>query len=297
MVHENPTQLGPPDAGAPTANERLRASWGERLRWSGLAAVVAHLAAFAFSPSWFASPADVSVPELSVGRLVALPDIGAVGSRGSGGETLSPAVMEEATAREGLGDGAGGGRGEEAPLPTLGELWDAFGDRFARASLAASLAEPAPVPEKPFLREGAVASRDGAGSLAIGGTAATAGLVSLTERDSLALDRLSALQPELSFTAASMWVLIRNQEEVETFLRRAYRTGRLERSAAGSVGVTLWIDRRGSVEWAEVTESSGRRDLDEFTLALFNEVADFRAARERGVPVSRSVTFRVNYPW
>jgi TonB family protein len=92
-------------------------------------------------------------------------------------------------------------------------------------------------------------------------------------------------------------VLIRNQAEVEAYLRRSYREGLLDEGAAGSVSITLWIDRRGSVEWAEISKSSGRSDLDEFTLALFNEVADFRAARERGLYISRSVTFSVNYPW
>jgi len=96
---------------------------------------------------------------------------------------------------------------------------------------------------------------------------------------------------------ASAWVLIRNQTEVEAFLRRSSLSGRIDPAASGSVSVTLWIDRRGSVEWAEISQSSGRNDLDEFTLALFNEVAAFRAARERGVYVSRSVTFSVNYPW
>jgi TonB family protein len=51
------------------------------------------------------------------------------------------------------------------------------------------------------------------------------------------------------------------------------------------------------VAWAEISKSSGREDLDELALALFNEVADFRPAREEGVSVSRSVTFALNFPW
>jgi TonB family protein len=61
--------------------------------------------------------------------------------------------------------------------------------------------------------------------------------------------------------------------------------------------VTLWIDERGSVEWAEVSQSSGDRELDEFALSVFNEVAVFRPAREEGVRVSRSVSFALNFPW
>ena len=96
---------------------------------------------------------------------------------------------------------------------------------------------------------------------------------------------------------ASAWVLIRNQEEVEAYLRRTYREGRLDPAVRGTVSITLWIDQQGAVEWAEVSQSSGRTDLDEVALALFNEVADFRAARDRGQTVSRSVTFSLNFPW
>lgn len=284
-------------ASAPTANERLRSSWNARLQASTLVAVFVHAVAFWASPSWFAVPAEVEVPELPVSRFVVLPDLSAGGVGGGGGTVLSPELAEAAGTDEGEDDGSGGGRGGERSVPSLGELWEAFGERLQRASLRASLAEPEIVPESREPEAERPVSGTDEGSLRIGGTAATADLAALPEPDSLALDRLSALRPELSFMAASAWVLIRNQEEVETFLRRAYRSGVLDRSASGSVSVTLWIDRRGSVEWAEVTESSGRRDLDEFTLALFNEVADFRAARERGVSVSRSVTFQVNYPW
>ena len=122
-------------------------------------------------------------------------------------------------------------------------------------------------------------------------------LADLPASDSLDLGRLTGLRPELAFMTASAWVLIRNQEEVEAFLRRTYREGTLDPAVTGTVSVTLWIDQSGTVEWAEVSQSSGRVDLDEVALALFNEVADFRAARERGSTISRSVTFSLNFPW
>jgi TonB family protein len=125
----------------------------------------------------------------------------------------------------------------------------------------------------------------------------TVELADLPADESLDLGRLSGLRPELAFMTASAWVLIRNQEEVEAYLRRTYREGRLDPAVRGTVSVTLWIDQRGAVEWAEVSQSSGRTDLDEVALALFNEVADFRAARDRGQTVSRSVTFSLNFPW
>jgi TonB family protein len=93
------------------------------------------------------------------------------------------------------------------------------------------------------------------------------------------------------------WVLVRNPDEVDEFMSRVYSRGELEPQAKGSVDVTLWIDERGSVEWAEIAASSGRTDMDEIALALFNEVARFRPAREEGVSISRSVIFTVNFPW
>jgi TonB family protein len=196
---------------------------------------------------------------------------------------------------------AGVDEGPVVDAMDLGDRWEALGERLrGRGAPLPSLAEPeiAEVEEvEEEVVRAEVESSGDEGTPSIGGDARTTDLAELPEPDSLSFDRLSALRPELAFMTASAWVLIRNQAEIEAHLRRSYRSGRLDPAAAGSVSVTLWIDRRGSVEWAEVSESSGRQDLDEFTLALFNEVASFRAAREQGVYVSRSVTFSVNYPW
>jgi TonB family protein len=115
--------------------------------------------------------------------------------------------------------------------------------------------------------------------------------------DPMDLDRLSAVRPELVLTLPSAWVLIRNPLEVEQFIQRSYRSGDLSRGADGSVSVALWIDESGSVEWAEISESSGQADLDRIALALFSEIAAFRPARDEGVPVPRSVIFSVRFPW
>jgi TonB family protein len=111
------------------------------------------------------------------------------------------------------------------------------------------------------------------------------------------LDRLAALRPELSLSMPSFWVLIRNPLDVEAYIQRSYRSGELARGADGSVSVALWIDENGSVEWAEVSQSSGRPELDRVALALFSEVALFRPARDEGVAVPRSVIFSVRFPW
>jgi len=111
------------------------------------------------------------------------------------------------------------------------------------------------------------------------------------------LDRLTALRPELSLSMPSFWVLIRNPLEVEQYIQRIYRSGELSSGADGSVSVALWIDERGSVEWAEISQSSGRPEMDRVALALFSEVAMFRPARDEGVAVPRSVIFSVRFPW
>jgi TonB family protein len=95
----------------------------------------------------------------------------------------------------------------------------------------------------------------------------------------------------------SMWILLRNPTQVENFLRRSYGRWTLDPDEPGSVTVTVWIDTRGSVEWAEVSRSSGRPNLDEAALALFNEVAAFRPARHEGVSISGSATFALLFPW
>jgi TonB family protein len=61
--------------------------------------------------------------------------------------------------------------------------------------------------------------------------------------------------------------------------------------------VAVWIDDRGSVEWSEVTKSSGHVDMDEAALALFSDITSFRPARDQGVRVSMSVIFSVEFPW
>jgi TonB family protein len=111
------------------------------------------------------------------------------------------------------------------------------------------------------------------------------------------LDRLTALRPELALSMPSFWVLIRNPMEVEQFIQRSYRSGDLSRASDGSVSIALWIDESGSVEWAEISQSSGRPDLDRVALALFSEVAEFRPARDEGIAVPRSVIFSVRFPW
>jgi len=284
----------------PSANTRLREAWPGYLRRATAFAVAAHAVLFVLSFSWRVSyrPLDfMGIEESTLALLPGFGDAPAPGASTAVTDSLPGELAEvEADSEAGLT------QGPVVDATDLGTRWEALGARLrGRGAPAPVLAEPElglreEIVEAP-VETGTDDAVSGEGTPGIGGSARTAELAELPEPDSLSLDRLSALRPQLAFMTASAWVLIRNQAEVEAYLARGYRTGRLDRDAAGSVSVTLWIDRRGSVEWAEVSQSSGRNDLDEFTLALFNEVATFRAAREQGVYVSRSVTFSVNYPW
>lgn len=293
-------ETGPADVHHRSAAERFRARWESRLAWSTGIAVVIHVAAFAFSPTWRASLLFIEEPDEWEGtELLVLPFFGEAATPGDA-LRAAPAPASIVEDEEDEEDDPGNAEGSASTDSESDEVWRALGDRLQRGGgLLATVTLPESEPESVEDE----ADDDGAGASEeeedpdIAGAAALADLATLPEPDSLSLDRLSALRPQLAFMSASAWVLIRNQQEVETFLRRGYLEGGLDPSASGSVSVTLWIDQRGSVEWAEISHSSGHRELDEFALALFNEVADFRAAREQGMYVSRSVTFSLNFPW
>lgn len=272
---------------APNANEQLKAGWSSRVAGSIVVAVALHVGVFLLWPQWerlrpesdpldgflqlewvsVLQPASAEIAdpqrmrplgELSDSLFV---EPGLVASEGTGTEiaTLSEAFSERLV-------------GRLAPIPTIVDQ-DVEGSDVQ------------------------VASADESGSIRAEGGLTTADFPDLPGTSPLDLDRLSAVRPELVLAAPSAWVLVRNPNEVEQYILRSYRTGRLDRSANGSVSVALWIDERGSVEWAEISESSGRSDLDGVALDLFSEVAAFRPARDQGVPVARSVIFSVRFPW
>jgi TonB family protein len=71
-----------------------------------------------------------------------------------------------------------------------------------------------------------------------------------------------------------------------------------ERGApVGAASVAIWISAAGSVEWAEIILSSGRREWDDLALELFSDVVTFRPARLQGVNTPMSAIFTVDFPW
>ena len=287
---------------APTANDRFKAQWDDRLAWSIVVAVFVHLAGFAFFPGWrlrdlspepifgargtewilLQPPGPIAGPEAIAFAVVS----------GAGEDSASAAEVEAEEGQEysdpaefANGGGRGGGgsfldrlRGGAAPRPVVVEP-------------VLDVAEPA----APVASGSEEARADGA--LSIGGSASTASLESLPDPDELDLDRLSVLEPELSLTSLSAWVLVRNPDEVMEFMRRSAAQEGLVEEDFMTVRVTLWIDRTGSVEWSEIMESSGDRRVDEIALELVNSVISFRPAREQGVAVARSAVFSIPFPW
>jgi TonB family protein len=289
------------------ANAHLRNRWDAQLAWSSGVSVVVHAVLFVSLAGMrlgvgFLDPQAMLDPGLG-GVLIVSPFVE------DGGDAAGELVVAATPIGDPDGTGADAGEvvaGLQGPVVTglePGGAFDAVGERLRRGrSLVPTLAVPTRVaaePEAPgadpIEPEMEPTEEDEVPEVETDVT--TIELADLPASDSLDLGRLTGLRPELAFMTASAWVLIRNQEEVEAYLRRTYREGRLDPAVAGTVSVTLWIDQQGAVEWAEVSQSSGRTDLDEVALALFNEVADFRAARERGDAVSRSVTFSLNFPW
>ena len=284
---------------APTANDRFKAQWSNRLAWSIIVAVFVHMAGFAFLPGWRLrdiSPAPVFGVASTEWILLRPP--------GPGPDAKALAVAAVSVAG---GDSASSGEIEEGSDSDPSEFVDTGGGGVAASLLDRLLGRSAPRPElaepEPELAE-PESSVDPAGeevpadeALLIEGGASAASPESLPDPDELDLDRLSVLEPELSLTSLSAWVLVRNPDEVMEFMRRSAAREGLAADDFRTVRVTLWIDRTGSVEWSEIMESSGDWRVDEIALELVNEVISFRPAREQGVAVARSAVFSIPFPW
>ena len=283
------------------ANEAWKAQWNNLLAWSTMFAVVAHVSVFVFWPAWdnFDSLFDPDLELLGTAwiALYAPPSSGGGGSGTAASalavvETPDSLPLEEVDAAVLIG-GAGvvvtgvpqglrerlAGRG--GPVPNIVQFGPAFGPAFGPSS-----GPPGSGNDRADNREEVVAETDDP-------TAEELALV--LEATPLDLSRLSAVRPQIVLPGTSAWILIRNPAEVDRYMTGA--TYQANSQLEGLVDVAVWIDEWGSVEWAEISRSSGRQETDEVALALFTEVASFRPARDRGVRVSLSAIFSVPFPW
>lgn len=282
-----------------TANQEWKARWDDLLAGSIMFAVAVHAAAFAFWPSWdtldLSLDSDLELLETEIAWI----SFYTMPSSGGGVAAASLALIEEpdslppgaeAEAETTLGGSAltgvafsGGlyerllGRGGGGPVPTV--------------------VEPEPVSAPLDLGDSSADTpeEEGEGVRVIVEDPAITDLALRLETSTLDLERLTGIRPELALPGTTMWLLIRNPVEVQEFMRASALRGAAE--GEGEVDVTVWIDERGSVEWSEITRSSGRQEIDEIALALFDEVVSFRPAQDRGVRVSMSVIFSVAFPW
>ena len=289
MTENSLAQL-PQDLVRPNANDLLKARWRVFVARSMVAAAAMHAALFVGLPTWdrFASES------YSLEEYLQLEWVSVVQTRTVPEEVSDPGVrvgsipdslqLEDAEGFASRGDGPGGTLtldqvfrerllGRSAPMPTLTEQVTALEETASNGSGPSE------------------------GTIEVGRSVSEVDFSDVLGASPLDLDRLSVVRPELVTVGPSAWVLIRNPAEVERFIVGSYMRGTLDRRANGSVGVALFIDSRGRVEWAEVSSSSGRSDMDQVALEVFSEVASFRPARDEGVAVSRSVIFLLSFPW
>jgi len=281
-----------------TANDRLKAASGHAFHWSIVCSVFIHAVVFLLWP-------EVERPILPGGgspgathlHLIALGEASPTTPQGR----TSPAVLDGAetlgvetgsdSALPGGDEDDENGAGVSAPdgwSRVDRELWRlaAVRPRFAQEVRPASLQEDTDVdsPAPP----GGSGSGEGVRIRRGGEDFAHQ---RLSDEEILSLERLSSLRPELVLLSPTNWLVLRNPEEVARFIRSRTDDRQGNGSAAGPIAISLWINDRGSVEWAEISRSSGHSQLDDSALELFRRVATFRPARENGVRVPVAAVF------
>jgi TonB family protein len=274
-----------------TANDRFKAAWRNRVVGGTALAAAAHLLLLVAGPVWSSpdppTPGGDGWPAQLLALLEAAP-----------GSPAAPVFQPDLDAPE-----ADAGQDGDSAEGTEGEMgrWDWESAGPSRAALRDRLRDLEPTqatvvdPGNGGTDPEAVPGEDAA--TRIGGRAsATDELASRLERI-MELDRLSSTRPELALFSPSSVFLLRNPEEVDAFLRARLPTGRSTDVAEASVGVAIWINEGGAVEWAEISQSSGRSELDDLALELFSQVVAFHPARERGVRVPVSAIFWLTFPW
>lgn len=299
---------GPRERPAPSANDLLKERWGSRLALSVMAAVLLHAALFLLRPSWVLprlEPTGVGGPAAADALVAA--NLASDGGTRAG---VAPAVGEPSDStrddgqREMSWEGPTGGGGASGSGSSTGSLRDRLGDldgpSLARTEPGGE-ARPEPPPRSPAEPESEPAESGAAtgstAALSIGGRATTTEMADRQGEEETSLERLRALDPEVVKGLGSSEVLLRNPGEVvrfkETMVRRHPEVG----STEAWISVAIWVDDGGSVEWAEINDSSGREVLDEVALTLFSEVVSFRPALDDGDPVPKSMLFYLTFPW
>lgn len=273
-----------------------------------IAAVLLHATLFLLRPSWALPRLEFAdVPGAAGADALVATGFAPNGGTRAGVDPALGAPSDSARddgPRETIGEGSTGNDGEAGDGASAGSLRDRLAD-LDGPSLAgadpggeARLEPPDRSPAEPESEPAPSRAPPGSTSaLTIGGRAAAAGMTDRREDDETSLERLRALDPEVVRGLGSSEVLLRNPGEVVRFKERMVRRHPEVGTTEAWVSVAIWVDDEGSVQWAEISDSSGREVLDEVALTLFAEVVSFRPALEDGDRVPKSMLFYLLFPW
>ena len=282
-----------------TANDRLKAGVRNRFHWSIVGSVVIHGALIAGWPEFErAALFDGTSTRSGAMELVTLGSLPGPGRLG----ILRPATPVETVAEpeddHEEEEGSGGLELIRSGMTAGERLGGATLERLA--SLTPSFVGPLPEPDDDAPPDSTDAG-DGTDPQASDGEdpdglrirEGTSELTyeRLSNEELLELERLSALRPELALLSPSSWLMVQNPTEVGAFMRDRFRSPAPDEKPQGYLSVSVWIDERGSVEWAEINRSSGRPELDASALELFQRVVAFRPARNEGLRVPVAAIF------
>jgi len=289
MMRAFPEGPGGHGAIGATENDRLKSGSGSRFLLAALGSLTIHILIIIIAPSWTAPriARDLGAEFLRLEPMILVDEAFGSEDAGSGSLEFSVQPDPEPAGTDPIGVG-------DLPLTGLAGAEERLRGRLLGDPVAAALlAEPEVVPAGG--EESASAESSAGPSLRdIGSGAALPDWLTVSR---LELDRLTAVRPEIVVLAPSSSVLIRNPLEIDQYMRHMRDAGELDPGFEGWVQVAIWIDDRGSVDWAEVSRSSGDEAMDRIALDLFADVVSFRPAREGGVLVPVSVIFQLNFPF
>lgn len=279
-----------------TANDRLKAGRQVMLHRSILASVLLHVAVIVGWP-------ELTLPTLAAGDVAGsghlqLVSLGSAFAPGPA-RPAAPSWVEDAAdeTEDEFDDGRAADDGERAGGgDTAPEGWEGVNaDLWRLAGVAPRFVDPVTPVEDDGADDAttAEASSDGeaAEGLVIRRGSAEFEYQRLSDEEMLSLERLSSLRPELVLVSPSSWLVLRNPREVGAFMRERFEDVGAEGHMSGSLSVSLWVDERGSVEWAEINRSSGHDPIDASAIELFRNVVAFRPAREEGMRVPVAAIF------
>jgi len=269
-------------------NEHWKAASRKQTVVATLMSLGIHLLIVLLVPPWTAQaePSERFQDFLRLEPLMVVEE--AFGSEDAGAG-MAPAFVPNIEPETDPGDPQGAVDSFDSDL--LGATEHLRGRLLGEPTLAATVVEPEE------MNPPGVSGDDSAGGTEFGELGSGTTVPDWLTVSALELDRLSAVRPEMVVLAPSSWVLVRNPFEIEQFMLASRQEGRLDPAFEGWVQVVIWIDERGSVEFSEVSRSSGDPEVDELALALFRDVVSFRPARNGGVTVPVSVIFQLNFPF